>query len=87
MKIEKSAAAGTLESSDCLVTIEPEDDGITLEIDSVVLTQYGDEIRRTVLDTLRSLQVDSACIHVQDKGALNCVVAARVETAVKRATS
>jgi len=84
MKIEKSAVAGTLESSDCLVSIEPHEGGIELEISSVVLAQYGEEIRSTVLDTLRSLGVESAAVHVQDKGALNCVIAARVETAVMR---
>ncbi len=85
MIIEKSAAAGTLESSDCLVTVEPHENGIELEISSVVLEQYGDEIRSTVLDTLKELDVQSAHVHIQDKGAMNCVIAARVETAVMRA--
>ena len=84
MFIEKPAAAGTLESSDCLVTVEPAQGGIMLEVDSVVLLQYGEEIRSTVMETLRSLEVQSACVRVQDKGALNCVIAARVEAAVLR---
>ncbi len=85
MNIYKGAAAGTLESSDCLVTVEPHENGIELEITSVVLEQYGDEIRSTVLDTLKTLDVQSALVRVQDRGAMNCVIAARVETAVMRA--
>ncbi len=85
MTIEKTAVAGTLESSDCLVTVEPGTHGIDLTVDSVVLAQYGEEIRGTVLETLKSLQVEAAAVHVQDRGALNCVIAARVETAVLRA--
>ena len=85
MHIEKTAAAGTLESSDCLVTVEPSASEIKLEIESVVLSQYGEEIRGTVLETLKSLHVQAASVHVQDKGALNCVIAARVEAAELRA--
>ena len=40
MEILKSAAAGTLESSDCMVTVEP-GEGITLDLSSSVMNQYG----------------------------------------------
>lgn len=84
MEIPKMASAGTLESSDCLVTIEPGHGGITLELTSSVMNQYGRQIRSTILDTLERLQVDNAAVTVVDKGALDCTIKARVECAVYR---
>ena len=84
MQIENNAMAGTLESSDALVTVEPGDSGIELEITSSVMNQYGRQIRATVLDTLRRLGVTSGHVTVVDKGALDCTLKARVECAVFR---
>lgn len=83
MEILKSAAAGTLESSDCLVTVEP-GSGISLELSSSVMNQYGRQIQATVLDTLKQLGVENASVTVVDKGALDCTLKARVECAVFR---
>ena len=83
-KIIRSATAGTLESSDVFVTLEPNDAGLEIEIDSVVLKQFGGEIRRAVEETLSDLQVTCAKVSVVDRGALDCVIRARVETAVLR---
>lgn len=85
MIIEKSAAAGTLESSDLLVTVEPAEEGIELELTSSVMNQYGRQIRATVLETLERLEVKSGNITIVDKGALDCTIKARVECAVFRA--
>ena len=83
MEILKSAAAGTLESSDCLVTVEP-GDGISLELTSSVMNQYGRQIKATILETLERLGVENASVTVVDKGALDCTLKARVECAVYR---
>ena len=83
MEILKSAAAGTLESSDCLVTVEP-GEGIALDITSSVMNQYGRQIRATVLETLDRLGVTGGRVTVVDKGALDCTLKARVECAVMR---
>lgn len=83
-QIIRSATAGTLESSDVFVTLEPNDAGLEIEIDSVVLKQFGGEIRRAVEETLSDLQVTCAKVSVVDRGALDCVIRARVETAVLR---
>lgn len=85
MLIEKSAVAGTLESSDAQITVEPSADGIQLEITSSVMNQYGRQIKATVLDTLERLDVQNAHVTVVDKGALDCTLKARVECAVFRA--
>ena len=84
MTILNCAAAGTLESSDALVTVEPHSSGILLEISSSVMNQYGRQIRDTVLETLERLEVKNASVTVVDKGALDCTLKARVECAVYR---
>ena len=83
MVIEKSAIAGTLESSDAQVTVEPCDE-IQLTIESSVLNQYGRQIKAAVLETLERLEVKGGRITVVDKGALDCTLKARVECAVFR---
>ncbi len=83
MKIEKSAMAGTLESSDAQVTVEPAE-GLELSIQSSVLNQYGRQIKATVLETLNRLDVKDAKVTIVDKGALDCTLKARVECAVFR---
>lgn len=84
MEIVKTAAAGTLESSDAYVTIAPAET-LEVEITSVVMNQYGKKIKKTVDAVLREFDVQKGKITVSDKGAVDCVIAARVETAVKRA--
>lgn len=84
MEIKKSASAGTMESSDAYVEIEPGTDGIKLQLESVVMTQFGEAVKQTVLDVLREQAVENANVRVVDRGALECVIRARVETAVLR---
>lgn len=84
MKIRKPAIAGTLESSDCQVMVEAGEGGIDFSLESAVINQYGNQIRRVVMDTLQSLGVDDIKISIVDKGALDCTIKARVEGAVFR---
>jgi len=84
-KIEKMAVAGTLESSDVYVELSPCDSGIEIELDSVVLDQFGESIRKSVQEVLEENGVQSARISLVDRGALACVIRARVETAIARA--
>ena len=83
MEIKKAATAGTLESSDCMVTVEP-GEGISLDLSSSVMNQYGRQIKAAVLETLERLDVKNANVTVVDKGALECTLKARVECAVFR---
>ena len=84
MKILKNAVAGTLESSDLFIQIEPDDKELTLEIDSVVANHHLDSIRGAVVDTLNEFEISTGKIYIKDKGALDCVIRARMETALKR---
>ena len=86
MEIKKAAMAGTLESSDAQVTVEPGQGGIELSIESSVIHQFGRQIKATVMETLERLDVKDAKVTVVDKGALDCTLRARVKTALKRAS-
>ena len=84
MEIRKSASAGTMESSDVYVEIEPSQSGIQLQIQSVVQGQFGEAIEAAVTQVLKEQGVESAIVRIADRGALDCVLRARVETAVLR---
>ncbi|EXG85748.1 MULTISPECIES: citrate lyase acyl carrier protein [Lacrimispora] len=86
MEIKKPAMAGTLESSDCQVTVEPGDGKIDFVLESAVINQYGNRIRKVIMETLKNLGIDNVRITVVDKGALDCTIKARVEGAVSRST-
>ena len=83
-EIMKRAVAGTLESSDVYVEIEPNDSGIIIDIDSVVANQFGEDIRRAASEVLAEQGVANAKVKLVDRGALDCVIRARVETAIVR---
>lgn len=84
MEIKKAAMAGTLESSDAQVTVEPGTQGIELSIESSVIHQFGRQIKATVMETLERMEIKAAKVTVVDKGALDCTLKARVECAVYR---
>ena len=86
MEILKSAAAGTLESSDAMVTVEPGEDGIELELSSSVMNQFGRQIVKVIRETLSELNIENAFVTAVDKGALDCTIRARVTAAAVRAT-
>ena len=85
MKIVKNAVAGTLESSDAYVQVEPNEAGIEIVLESVVLTQFGEDIKASVMEVLAENEVTNAKVSVNDRGAIDCTIRARVETALKRA--
>ena len=85
MKLVKTAMAGTMESGDIMVTVEPKDSGgIRLELESSVMQQYGRQIEAVIRGTLAELGVENACVSATDKGALDCTVRARVSAAAFR---
>ena len=84
MDILRRASAGTVESSDAYIEIEPGQNGLSIQLESVVLGQFGDSIDRTVREVLAEKDVTNANVRVIDRGALECVLRARLETAVLR---
>lgn len=85
LTLKHPAVAGSLESSDAIVSIEPGNNGIELTIESTVMNQYGRQIKASVLNTLEQMDVKNARISIVDKGAVDCTLRARVECAVFRA--
>lgn len=86
MILKKSAMAGTLESSDIHILIKPNEiDKIEIELDSVVEKQFGKQIKKLIEDTLKSNNVSNALVKATDKGAVDYVIKARMETAIYRA--
>lgn len=85
MQIVKEALAGTYESSDLMVKINPASE-LEIVIHSEVMPQFGEQISLVVRETLRAMDVHQGCIVVEDKGALDCVIRARLQSAVLRAT-
>jgi citrate lyase subunit gamma (acyl carrier protein) len=87
MEIIRSGVAGTLESSDCQIMVEPGEGRIEFQLESTVINQYGNQIKKVVLEVLNRLDINDIRISIVDKGALDCTIKARVEGAVFRSVS
>jgi len=86
MKIIKPATAGTMESSDVIIRIEPaEKPGLEIHLTSSVMQQFGRQIEEAIRGTLEGLGVEDARVEAVDKGALDCTIKARVSAAAFRA--
>ena len=85
MKITKSAAAGSMESNDAMILIEPGEGDVEIAIESVVMRQFGKQIESAVKSVLDEYEIDDARVWVRDKGAVECTLRARTETAILRA--
>ena len=57
MELKKAAMAGTVESSDAQITVEPGTNGIELNIESSVIQQYGRPVSYTHLTLPTILRV------------------------------
>ena len=85
MSAHVSAVAGTLESNDILITIS----GIggsanSVSLSSIVINQFGPAIRAVIDQCLEASGLTGVEVAVQDKGALECTIKARMETAIAR---
>lgn len=84
MEIKETASAGTIDKCDCLVTVSKGEGDIKINLSSKVLYQYGDSIRNTILQTLKKLDVNDVTVDVEDMGAFEYVIVARLEAAIYR---
>lgn len=84
MEIKETASAGTIEKCDCLVTVSKGEGDIKINLSSKVLYQYGDSIRNTILQTLKKLDVNDVTVDIEDMGAFEYVIVARLEAAIYR---
>lgn len=84
MKIIKKAQAGTMQSSDLMIFVEPADE-LKVEIDSTVKKQFEHLIRARIDAVLVARGVTSGIIRVTDRGALDYAIEARLDAALIRA--
>lgn len=82
----KTSQAGTLESMDCLVTLTeaPSGAGIKIEITGASAARFKSAMEKKITDILCGLGTKDIEVRVQDNGALDIVLGARVEAAYKR---
>lgn len=85
MELVKPGLAGTMESGDIYVELEQGEQGVTIELDSTVGSQFGAQIQRVITETLHACGVENARVKAVDKGALDCTIRARVTAAAYRA--
>jgi citrate lyase subunit gamma (acyl carrier protein) len=82
----KSATAGTLESGDIMIELTPKDGaGIDIRLNSIVAHQFGNQIKKVIVDVLQKYGIDGVTVNATDKGALDCTIIARTTTAAMRA--
>lgn len=84
MTIKKKGQAGTMQSSDLMVFVEPAEE-LTLEIESTVKKQFEHLIRAKLEQVLASQGITSGKIRISDRGALDYAIEARLEAALQRA--
>lgn len=86
MKLITTGSAGTMESNDIMITVEPTaEGGVQVELTSSVYQQFGKQIIAVIRETAAGYGVENALITAVDKGALDCTVRARVAAALTRA--
>ena len=85
MSAHVSAVAGTLESNDILITISSAGGSAnSVSLTSIVINQFGPAIRAVIDQCLEASGLLGVEVTVQDKGALECTIKARMETAIAR---
>jgi citrate lyase subunit gamma (acyl carrier protein) len=84
MEIRRRATAGTMQSSDLMVQVEPSE-RLEVVIESTVKKQFEHLIRARVDEVLARHAVTRGAITVTDRGALDYAIEARVEAALRRA--
>ncbi len=88
MKLTKAAQAGSLESCDILITVEPGKlgSGFVLDLESPSLVQFGEQIESEIKEVVVLHKIKDVKITAVDKGSLTYCIKARTETALRRAS-
>lgn len=84
MEINNEAVCGTVQSNDCLVRVGKADEKTVL-IKSTVLNEFGEQIRAVIDEVLSKKGLTKILVEIDDHGALDCTIRARLETAIERA--
>ena len=81
--MSKQFITGSLESSDCMVTLY-ETKKPVIEVDTIVHEAFHDHILKLVNDTLKEENVEHMSVRIQDKGALDYAIKARLLSAIRQ---
>jgi len=86
MKLKKEASAGTMDSCDINIRLENNPLGQNeVHLKSVVEKQYGDHIKALIIEMIDKYGLEGVVVNAVDRGALDCTIKARVESAILRA--
>jgi len=85
--IYRESKAGLDDRDDVVVHLFPaaKGTGVQLEIESRVMSMFGDQIRASVLDVIENYRLTDLKVRVYDRGALDYVIRARLIAAIERA--
>ncbi|MEL7567577.1 MAG: citrate lyase acyl carrier protein [Dehalobacterium sp.] len=85
--LKKTGQAGTDGKGDILVAIEPTaaGTGVNIELHSILKYEFGSHIQSLVYEILKSYDIQDVIVTLNDKGALDFAICARLETAILRA--
>ena len=82
---DKAVTCGTDKKGDLLVTLELAGTGRDIDIRSKVEKKFGEAIQEDVLVMLDAYAIKDVKVRIEDLGALDFAIKARVETAIRRA--
>ena len=84
--VKREATVGFDDKNDALVTVSPCEagQGILIELTSPVKRQYGEHLETVVAEVTRGAGYTDVKINVQDKGAWDYALRARIEAALAR---
>ena len=84
--VKREATVGFDDKNDALVTVSPCEagQGILIELTSPVKRQYGEHLEAVVAEVARGAGYTDVKINVQDKGAWDYALRARIEAAMAR---
>ena len=85
LSVSKAAQAGTLESNDIMIIVEPGVGGIVLDLESIVKKQFGAAISQTIIKAVKEREITDINIKAIDRGALDYTIQSRLATALSRA--
>ena len=85
--IYRETKAGIDDRGEVVVYLSPAEKGtgVQLDIESRVMSMFGDQIRASVLDVIENYELTDLKVRVHDRGALDYVIRARLITAIERA--
>ena len=80
----RTVQAGTLESMDCLVTVSDCPGEVKVSISGSGACRFRSSMEAAVRETLERLGVRDVSVDLQDNGAIDLIIRARVEAALRK---